>query len=193
MTRSSRIALLLLPLAAVALTLTACQPSTPGDDSPGGESPKPTESVVPTDAPSGPAFSLPADCTAIASASTLNTVFSSVEAVDPNDLTRPAPASATKQLTCSWFAGDVTGGDVIYYATTAAAAQAQLPVVEADGYTCAEAFEGTRCDKSTTNSEFGTESTETIFTRDDTWIYIGMSNLDASPLLPDIVATAWAA
>ncbi|MCU1417303.1 MAG: hypothetical protein JWP32_1477 [Schumannella sp.] len=189
MTRSSRIALLLLPLAAAALTLAGCGPATP----PSGDSAPPTASAGPTEEPSGPVFALPADCSAIASASTLATVFGEVEQVDPNDLTRPAPASATKQLTCSWFAGDVTGGDVIYYATTAAAAQAQLPVVEADGYTCADAFEGTRCDKSSSNAEFGTASTETIFTRDDTWIYIGMSNLDASPLLPDIVATAWAA
>jgi hypothetical protein len=192
MTRSSRIALLLLPVAAAALVLAGCGPTTPpsGD---GGDSSAPSPSVEPTEEPAGPVFALPADCGAIASESTLNTVFGTVDAVDPNDLTRPAPASATKQLTCSWFAGDVTGGDVIYYATTAAAAEAQLPVVEADGYTCAAAFEGTRCDKSTSNTEFGTESTETIFTRDDTWIYIGISNLDASPLLPDIVATAWAA
>ena len=34
---------------------------------------------------------------------------------------------------------------------------------------------------------------ETTFTRDDVWIYISMTNIDAAPLLPDIVATAWAA
>jgi hypothetical protein len=182
---------LVVPLAALALTLAACGPGTPPDASP-DETPKPTESVVPEE-PTGPAFALPADCDSIASASTLNTVFGAVSPRDPADLTRPAPASATKQLTCSWFAGDVTGGDVIYYATTAAAAEAQVPVVEASGYTCTDALGGTRCDKETTNAEFGSTSTETIFTRDDTWIYIGMSNLDASPLLPDIVATAWAA
>lgn len=183
---------LIVPLLAAGLALTACQPGT-GDDSPSGEteSPKPTETIVPEE-PAGPVFALPADCDQIASAATMSTVFGGVEQREPADLTRPAPASATKLKTCSWFAGDVTGGDVIYYGTTQAAAEAYLSVVEADGYTCSEALGGTRCDKTTTNSEYGTTGVETVFTRDDTWIYIGTSNLEAGPLLPDIVATAWA-
>lgn len=181
--------LLALPLLAAGLVLTACQPSAPD---PGTDEPEPTVSSEPTE-PSGPAFTLPADCDSIASAATLATVFGEVDAVDPADLTRPAPASAVTELTCSWFAGDVTGGDVIFSAAPAADSAAYLSVVEADGYACTEALEGTRCDKTTTNSEFGTTSVETVFTRDDVWIYIGTSNLEPAPLLPDIVATAWAA
>jgi hypothetical protein len=172
------------------LALTACGPGAPTPQEPGTE-PAPTATTAPEE-PAGPVFALPADCDHIASAATLATVFGEVDPRDPADLTRPAPASATKQLTCSWFAGDVTGGDVIYYATTHADAEAYLAVVEADGYACTEALEGTRCDKTTTNAEFGTTGIETVFTRDDEWIYIGTSNLEPAPLLPDIVATAWA-
>lgn len=190
MTRSARIALIL-PLVLSALALTACQPGAPAGESPSAV-PEPTETLAPEE-PAGPVFTLPADCDHIASGATLASVFGQVQPRDPADLTRPAPASATKQLTCSWFAGDVTGGDVIYYATTQADAQAYLDVVSADGYTCVAALDGTRCDKTTTNAEFGTTGIETVFTRDDTWIYIGTSNLEPAPLLPDIVATAWSA
>lgn len=185
----SRVALLVLPLLVGAVALAGCQPTAPA---PEPVDPQPTESEVAPE-PEGPVFALPADCASIASAATLSTVFGMVDAVDPADLTRPAPASATKQLSCSWFAGDVTGGDVIYYAAPQADNEAYLDVVAADGYTCAEALEGTRCDKTTTNSEFGTTGIETVFTRDDVWIYIGTSNLEPAPLLPDLVATAWAA
>ncbi|MBX3195066.1 MAG: hypothetical protein R2717_07700 [Schumannella sp.] len=184
--------LLVVPLIAAGLALAGCQPTAPAETSDSPE-PTPTETVVTPEEPPAPVFSLPADCDHIASTATLNTVFGGVDQRDPADLTRPAPASATKLLTCSWFAGDVTGGDVIYYQTTAAAAQSYLSVVEANGYSCLAAFEGTRCDKQTTNSEFGTTSIETVFTRDDTWIYIGTSNVDPAPLLPDLVATAWSA
>ena len=106
---------------------------------------------------------------------------------------RPAPASAVKDLTCSWFTGDTTGGDVIFYTAPAADSAAYLAVVQAAGFTCSAAFEGTRCDKTTPNSQFPVDTVETTFTRDDVWIYISMTNIDAAPLLPDIVATAWAA
>jgi hypothetical protein len=190
MTRSARIALVL-PLVVAGLALAGCQPGTPVDESP-SSAPEPTATDT-SPQPADPVFALPADCDHIASAATLATVFGLVESRDPADLTRPAPASATKQLTCSWFAGDVTGGDVIYYATTQADAEAYLAVVTADGYTCVDALGGTRCDKTTTNAEFGTTGIETVFTRDDTWIYVGTSNLEPAPLLPDIVATAWSA
>jgi hypothetical protein len=191
MTRSSRLALVLVPLAAAALALSGCVPSAPVESP--SASDVPSESPTPTDEPAGPEFSLPADCGAIASQITLNTVFSGVDEREPGDLVRPAPASASKLLTCSWFSGDTTGGDVIYYSAPAADSAAYLAVVEADGFTCTEALGGTRCDKTTPNSEFPVDTIENVFTRDDVWIYISMTNIDSAPLLPDIVATAWAA
>ncbi len=193
MTRPSRIALLLIPLAAATLALTGCQPSAPVDESPSSESPSPSESATPTAEPAGPTFTAPADCASIASQITLNQVFSGVDERSPGDLVRPAPASASKLLTCSWFTGDTTGGDVIFYSAPAADSAAYLAVVEASGFTCSAALEGTRCDKTTPNSQFPVDTVETTFTRDDVWIYISMTNIDAAPLLPDIVATAWAA
>lgn len=191
MTRPSRIALIVIPLAAVALALTACQPPTPVEPSP-SESTTPSESATPTEEPSGPEFTLPADCSVIASQITLNQVFSGVDEREPGDLVRPSPASASKLLTCSWFTGDTTGGDVIYYSAPAADSAAYLSVVEASGFTCTEALGGTRCDKTTPNSQFPVDTIENVFTRDDVWIYISMTNIDSAPLLPDIVATAWA-
>jgi hypothetical protein len=188
----SRIALLIVPLAAAAMALAGCQPPTPVDTPP-SESASPSESTTPTEEPAGPEFSLPADCGAIASQITLNTVFSGVPEREPGDLVRPSPASASKLLTCSWFTGDTTGGDVIYYSAPAADSAAYLSVVEASGFTCVEALGGTRCDKTTPNSQFPVDTIENVFTRDDVWIYISMTNIDSAPLLPDIVATAWAA
>ncbi|MEO8263270.1 MAG: hypothetical protein ABI566_11950 [Pseudolysinimonas sp.] len=190
----SRIALLALPLVAAALTLSACGPSDPSPD-PTVAEPTPSDSATatPDPEPAGPVFALPANCGAIASQITLNQVFSGIDARDPADLVRPAPASASKLLTCSWFTGDTTGGDLIYYSAPAADSAAYLDVVKASGFACTEAFEGTRCDKTTPNSQFPVDTVETVFTRDDVWIYISMTNVDAAPLLPDMVATAWAA
>ncbi len=193
MTRSSRIALILAPAAFVALALAGCGPSAPGDDESPSASSSPSEPAAPTEEPSGPEFSLPANCGAIASQITLNQVFSGVDEREPGDLVRPSPASASKLLTCSWFTGDTTGGDVIYYSAPAADNEAYLAVVEASGFVCTEALGGTRCDKTTPNSEFPVDTIENVFTRDDVWIYISMTNIDSAPLLPDIVATAWAA
>ena len=156
----------------------------------GGSSDSPTPSA--SAAPAAPAFTLPANCTAIASAATLNTVFSGVPSRPANGLTRPAPAGSSKTLECSWFAGDTTGGDVIYYSTTAAAGQAYLATMQAKGFVCAAALGGTRCDKTTPSAQYPVDTVETTFTRDNVWIYISMTNLDATSLLPDMVATAWA-
>ncbi len=190
MTRS-RIALSLIPLIAATLALSGCQPPSPGPETP-SQSASPSQSETPEE-PAGPVFALPADCGAIASQATLNSVFSGIDARDPADLVRPAPASASKLLTCSWFTGDTTGGDIIYSEAPAAASAACLAVVAADGFACAEALGGTRCDKTTPNSQFPVDTVETVFTRDDAWIYISMTNVDAATLLPDMVATAWAA
>ena len=180
---------LALPLAAAVLALAACVPTGPVAE-PTAE-PTPSSDSTPAPEP-GPVFTLPADCTQIASQVTLNTVFAGIDARDPADLVRPAPASASKLLTCSWFSGDTTGGDIIYYSAPAADSVAYLEVVKADGFTCTEALGGTRCDKTTPNSEFPVDTVETVFTRDDVWIYISMTNVDAATLLPDMVATAWA-
>ncbi len=190
MTRS-RIALILVPLAAAALALSGCQPSAPTPEGP-SDSASPSGSATPEE-PAGPVFALPSDCGTIASQATLNSVFSGIDSRDPADLVRPAPASASKLLTCSWFTGDTTGGDIIYYSAPAADSLAYLAVVEADGFACTEALGGTRCDKTTPNSQFPVDTVETVFTRDDVWIYISMTNVEAAPLLPDMVATAWAA
>jgi hypothetical protein len=176
-----------------ALVMTGCAPGAPSSDhsSPGPSTGEATSSV--SAGPSAAVFTLPAECTAIASASTLTTLFADIPSRPAGDLTRPAPTGAKKTLTCSWFAGDTTGGDVLYYSTTASAAQAYLAVMTANGFTCAAALGGTRCGKTTPNTQYPVDTIETTFTRGDVWIYISMTNVDATALLPDIVATAWAA
>jgi len=174
---------------ATAVLMSGCTPGTPSSEH-SGSSGSATPSASSTPAP--PAFTLPADCSAIASAATLTTLFADIPSRPPGDLTRPAPSSATKKLTCSWFAGDTTGGDVIYYSAPAADGQAYLSVMQANGFTCAAALGGTRCDKTTPNTQYPVDTVETTFTRDDVWVYISMTNVDATALLPDLVATAWA-
>jgi hypothetical protein len=179
---------------AAAVLLSGCTPSTPSAGHSGTVSS--SGSATPSDAgtPAAAAFTLPADCTAIASSATLTALFADIPSRTPGDLqNRPAPASATKKLTCSWFAGDTTGGDVIYYSAPAAADQAYLAVMQANGFTCTAALGGTRCDKTTPNTQYPVDTVETTFTRDDVWIYLSMTNVDATPLLPDLVETAWAA
>jgi len=176
------------------LPLSGCFP-TGAPSSDGTTGPSASTTAAPpssTPSPATPTFTLPASCTAIASASTLSTVFADVPSRPPGDLVRPAPASAKKLLTCSWFAGDVTGGDVIYYSAAAADDQAYLSVMTADGYACTAALGGTRCDKTTPDSQYPVSAIETTFTRDDVWIYLSTTNVDATSLLPDMVATAWA-
>ena len=181
---------------AAAFALAGCTPgvgtpSSEGTSSPSGSPESSTPSATPE--PAAATFSLPADCSAIAAPSTLATVFAGVPSRPANGLTRPAPASASKSLECSWFAGDTTGGDVLYYSAPAADGQAYLAAMEAKGFACMAALGGTRCDKTTPNSQYPVDTVETTFTRDDVWIYLSMTNVDASVLLPDMVATAWGA
>jgi hypothetical protein len=182
-----------------ALALAGCAPGTGtpssngtlGTSSPSGSTASSSSSATPE--PAAPTFSLPHDCSAIAAPSTLATVFAGVPSRPANGPTRPAPASASKSLECSWFAGDTTGGDVLYYAAPAADGQAYLAVMQTKGFACMAALGGTRCDKTTPNSQYPVDTVETTFTRDDVWIYLSMTNVDASVLLPDMVASAWAA
>ena len=195
---SARTAVLMGVGLAAVLALAGCTPGTVAPSPDGSSSPSasagstdsPTPSV--SAAPAAPTFKLPANCAGIASAATLNTIFSGVPSRPPGDLIRPAPSSASKKLTCSWFTGDTTGGDVIYYSAPAADSQAYLAVMQGKGFTCAAALGGTRCDKTTPNTQYPVDTVETTFTRDNVWIYISMTNVDATALLPDMVATAWA-
>ena len=183
---------------AAALALAGCTPGTGTPSSDGTSSPSDssssadaTPSVTPE--PAAPTFAMPANCAAIASTATLTAMFADIPSRPANGLTRPAPTGASKTLECSWFAGDTTGGDVLYYSTTPAAGQAYLSVMQANGFACAVALGGTRCDKTTPNSQYPVDTVETTFTRDNVWIYISMTNVDDAALLPDMVATAWAA
>jgi hypothetical protein len=175
-----------------ALALVGCSPNgTAPSHSPGGTTTSGSSATAATPTQASAVFSLPAACTAIASTATLTALFADIPAREPGDLTRPAPASATKSLTCSWFSGDTTGGDVIYYSAPASADQAFLVTMPSNGFTCAAALGGTRCDKTTASTQYPVNTIETTFTRDDVWIYISMTNVDDSALLPDMVATAW--
>ena len=82
---------------------------------------------------------------------------------------------------------------MLYYSAPAADGQAYLAVMQTKGFACMAALGGTRCDKTTPNSQYPVDTVETTFTRDDVWIYLSMMNVDASVLLPDMVATAWGA
>ena len=174
-----------------ALLMTGCAPSDPAADPSATAGASGTATPSSTPSPAGPVFTLPGSCTAIASTATLTTLFTDIPSRPANGLTRPAPAAASKSLECSWFTGDTTGGDIIYYSTTAAAGQAYLTVMQANGFTCTAALGGTRCDKTTPSTQYPVDTVETTFTRDDVWIYISMTNVDATALLPDMVATAW--
>ena len=185
---------------AAALALAGCTPGTgtPSSDGTNGSSdsggPSASAETTPstTPKPAAPTFALPANCAAIASTATLTALFADIPSRPANGLTRPAPTGASKTLECSWFAGDTTGGDVLYYSTTPAAGQAYLSMMQSNGFTCAVALGGTRCDKTTPNSQYPVDTVETTFTRDNVWIYISMTNVDDAALLPDMVATAWA-
>ena len=183
---------------AAALALAGCTPGTDTPSSDGTSSPSDSSSsagATPsvTAEPAAPTFALPANCAAIASTATLTALFADIPSRPANGLTRPAPSGASKTLECSWFAGDTTGGDVLYYSTTPAAGQAYLPVMQSNGFTCAVALGGTRCDKTTPNSQYPVDTIETTFARDNVWIYISMTNVDDTALLPDMVATSWTA
>ena len=181
---------------AAALALAGCTPGTgtpSSEGSDGTSSPSASAETTPstTPPPAAPTFTLPAGCAAIASTATLTALFADIPSRPANGLTRPAPSGASKTLECSWFAGDITGGDVLYYSTTPAAGQAYLPVMQSNGFICAAALGGTRCDKTTANTEYEVNTIETTFTRDNVWIYISMTNVDDAALLPDMIATAW--
>lgn len=197
----------LLPLALAVIAMTTLAGCTPGADPTPGPTPSPSHTSTasptptptasptpkPTPTPTAAGFRLPVDCTSIASAATMSAVFGTVPARPAGGITRTSPPSAAKTLECSWLQGDATGGDVIFYSVSAADSAAYLSEVTAKGFACAAAYGGTRCDKTTPGTQYPVDYIESVFTRDDVWIYVGTSNLPVEPLLPDIVATGWAA
>ncbi|WP_438352703.1 hypothetical protein [Microbacterium sp. CJ88] len=180
---------------AAALILTACAPT---------PSPTPTATVTvtetatpsptPTPTQSAKPATFPTSCATIGTAATrAATVDPMTLQGDGTGFTRPAPQGATLKLGCDWIVGDATGILIlISQAPSAAAVTTAVGTLPGQGYTCSTAKAGNPlCDMTTTNSQYGTKTMETIYARDDVWIYMSASNIDGGQLLSDLAVEMW--
>jgi hypothetical protein len=152
----------------------------------------PTHTPTPTTAPAKASF--PAGCDAIGTAATrAATVDAMTLQDDGTGFVRPAPEGATLKLGCDWIEGDATGILIlISQAPSAAAVTTAVGTLPGLGYTCGSARAGNPlCELDTTNSQFGTKTMETVYARDDVWIYMSATSIDGGQLLSDLAVEMW--
>jgi hypothetical protein len=166
----------------------------------GGEAP-PTSaaptSAAPTPEPSSPSptpepaadppATLPTDCGALASEQTRAEAVGDMTLQSNGDgFVRPAPEGATLALGCDWIVGDATGMLLLISTADAAAVQAAVATLPAQGYSCqvSDDFGADFCDLPGS----GENTEEMIVARDDVWIYLSTVNRNGRAFLSEIVS-----
>ncbi|MDZ8201996.1 hypothetical protein RZO50_10755 [Microbacterium sp. SSW1-59] len=101
---------------------------------------------------------------------------------------RKASASAAYGLGCDWILEEVAGVLLLISDVDAADAAAHVSDLAAQGWTCEETGDETIC---TTGDPTAGEPVSTIVSRDETWIFVDAYNVDAEPLISDLIAQMW--
>ena len=166
----------------VTVTVTAVPTPTPTPTTP---APTPTATVE--------TAVFPTDCGAVGTTATRQATVDSMNLQgDGTGFVRPAPEGATLKLGCDWIVGDATGILFLISEATPSAVTAAIATLPAQGYTCGTAKAGNPlCTMTTTNSQYGTSTVETIYARDNAWIYQSASNIDGGQLLSDLAVQMW--
>ncbi|MDZ8172286.1 hypothetical protein [Microbacterium xanthum] len=183
---------LLLATVALVGALTACA-SDPAPAPAGGTSSvaeSPTTAAPPADTAEPIATrTLPAGCDEVGSDASRDAVLADLTLQgDGADFIREAPDSAAYVFGCDWILEEVAGVLLLISDVDAADAAAHVSDLAAQGWTCEETGDETIC---TTGDPTAGEPVSTIVSRDETWIFVDAYNVDAEPLISDLIAQMW--
>ncbi|KAA9110631.1 hypothetical protein [Microbacterium rhizomatis] len=166
------------PSAAPTVTVTVTPSSTP--------TPSPTPTVAKT-------ATFPTDCAAVGTAaSRKDTVDGMTLQGDGTGFVRPAPDGATLKLGCDWIEGDATGILLLISEATPQSVTTAVAGLTAQGYSCGVARAGNPLCTKTVPGGMGTpDAVETIYARDNAWIFMSAVNVDGGQLLSDLAVQMW--
>lgn len=159
--------------------------------------PTPTEKPSPTPTPTPTASTktavVPNSCDSVGTAETrAATVDGMTNQDDGTGFTRPAPEGATLALGCDWIVGDATGILLLISEATPAAVTAAVATLPGLGYTCSTARAGNPlCTMTVQGRQGSPDAVETIYARDNVWIYMSAVNIDGGQLLSDLAVQMW--
>lgn len=157
--------------------------------------PTATVAPAPTQSPTQSAKTavVPQSCDAVGTAATrAATVDGMTNQDDGTGFTRPAPDGATLALGCDWIVGDATGILLLISEATPAAVTAAVATLPGLGYTCSTARAGNPlCTTTVQGAQGSPNAVETIYARDNIWIYMSASNIDGGQLLSDLAVQMW--
>jgi hypothetical protein len=191
----SRTAALFAALAVAAVSLAGCaggsSAGTPTATVTVTVTPTPSPTPTPTPTESAKIAVFPTDCGAVGTAATRQaTVDAMTMQDDGTGFVRPAPDGATLKLGCDWIEGDATGILLLISEATPAAVSAAVAALPAQGYTCSTARAGNPlCTMTVAGSP--ADAVETIYARDNVWIFMSAVNIDGGQLLSDLAVQMW--
>ena len=190
-----RTAVLFAALAITAVSLAGCASGTPAGTPTAtvtvtvAPTPSPTPTPTPTESTKTAVF--PTDCGAIGTAATRQaTVDAMTLQGDGTGFVRPVPDGATLKLGCDWIEGEAVGILLLISEATPAAVTAAVAALPAQGYTCSTARAGNPLCTMTVPGK-PADAVETIYARDNVWIYMSAVNIDGGQLLSDLAVQMW--
>jgi hypothetical protein len=195
MIRARTTALATTTLLLAALAVTGCASGAPAATPTVTVTVEPTTAPTPTPTATTPAAKavFPSGCDAIGTAATrAATVDTMTLQSDGTGFVRPAPEGAILKLGCDWIEGEATGILIlISQAPSAAAVTTAVGTLPGLGYTCGTARAGNPlCELDSTNAH-DQKTMETIYARDDVWIYMSATSIDGGQLLSDLAVEMW--
>lgn len=176
----------------LAAGLSACAPETTN-----GEPPTPTATAPSVTLETTPGHAvtstanLPSGCDDIASPDTEATVLHGLTLQgDGVGFERPAPPSAELALGCDWIEGEGRGILLLVSIVDPAEAASYAATLPGEGYTCTTGDAGNPVCSMTvaTTQPPNSVLVETIVSHGDVWIFQEAVNVDADPLLSDLVS-----
>ena len=192
-----RTAALVTALLVAGASLAGCASGTPSAEPTVTVTVTSTPTIAPTPTPTPTASTktavVPKDCDAVGTAATrAATVDGMTNQDDGTGFVRPAPDGATLALGCDWIEGDATGILLLISEATPAAVTAAVATLPGLGYTCSTARAGNPlCTATVQGAQGFPNAVETIYARDNIWIYMSASNIDGGQLLSDLAVQMW--
>jgi hypothetical protein len=195
---------------ALALAVTAC--ASPGPGTPTGTGTgSPTSSAAPTPTPvERSSAEIPSDCVDRVSTAVYQAAFADTPLNDPaavgdmphgavDPIVSPPGSSAqtiladSAELVCLWRHpdADITGILVTLGTVDPAVARQRLDELAAEGYVCESRLDGTQCQKTEVEPQYGVDAAITVFLRDETWVLVNQANLPTDDLIGAIVERVW--